>query len=176
MKREDVLKILENAELGNDAKIDQILNMRGAELSTTNARIKELEDTVAQKAAEYSSLTEKYKDYDTILQERNALTAEKAENAFKARFDSVLGTNKPKNQFTREGLMTAFRTEIEKAENAEKKDVDIFKTLVDGHEGEYFDGTVEIRMAPINPDVTPPTETQSYLNEFYKNNPYYKQS
>ena len=72
MKREDVLKILENPELDNDAKINQILNMRGAELNESNTRIKNLQDTLSQKETEVAQLTEKYKDYDTILNERNS--------------------------------------------------------------------------------------------------------
>ena len=103
MKREDVLKILENTELNNDSKIDQILNMRGAELNASNARIKTLEDTLSKKEQEHTDLTEKYKDYDAILNERNTLAEEKAEKARQERFSVVLGENKPKNEYTREG-------------------------------------------------------------------------
>lgn len=173
MKREDVLKVLENTELDNDAKIDQILNMRGTELNAKNTRIKELEETVSKQTSDYNALTEKYKDYETVLEERNALTAEKAENAFISRFDAVLGTHKPKNDFTRDGLVNAFRTEVAKEENAGKTDEDIFKTIIDGHEAEYFEGSVQVNMTPINPDVNPPTETQAYLDSVYKGNPYY---
>ncbi len=176
MKREDVLNILENTELDNNAKIDQILNMRGTELNAKNTRIRELEDLVAERESSYNALTEKYKDYDTILQERDSLAAEKAEKAFLSRFDAVLGTNKPKNDFTREGLVNAFRTEAAKEENAEKTDADIFKTIIEGHEAEYFEGPVQINMSPINPDVTPPTETKAFLDEAYKGNPFYQQN
>ena len=175
MKREDVLKILENTEIDNDAKITQILNMRGEEINAKNKRIKELEGVVTQKETEHTELAEKYKDYDAILQERDALVAEKAENAFRERFTSVLGDKKPKNTYTRDGLESAFRAEIAKEENAEKTDADIFNTIIDGKENELFEGKVTVSMTPHNPDVTPPTETQAYLDSVYKGNPFYKQ-
>jgi hypothetical protein len=176
MKREDVLKILENPELDNDAKINQILNMRGAELNESNTRIKNLQDTLSQKENEVAQLTEKYKDYDTILNERNTLTEEKAEKARQERFSVVLGDNKPKNDYTREGLYNAFNVAIAKEENAEKTDADIFTSIIDGKETELFEGKVTINMTPHNPDVTPPTETQAYLDKMYAGNPYYKQN
>lgn len=174
MKREDVLKILENPELDNDAKINQILNMRGAEMIASDNRIKNLEDTLSQKEQEHNELTERYKDYDTILNERNALVEEKAEKARQERFSVVLGENKPKNDYTREGLYNAFNAAIANEENAEKTDADIFKSIVDGKETELFEGKVTINMTPANPDATPPTETQAYLDKVYADNPYYK--
>lgn len=175
MKREDVLRILENPELDNDAKINQILNMRGTEMLETDTRIKNLQDTLTQKENEVAQLTDRYKDYDTILNERNTLAEEKAEKARQERFSVVLGDNKPKNDYTREGLYNAFNTAIAKEENAEKTDADIFTSIIDGKETELFEGKVTINMTPTNPDVTPPTETQAYLNKMYAGNPYYKQ-
>lgn len=174
MKREDVLAILENQELDNDARVTQILNMRGDEIKGKNDRIKELEGVVTQKDTDYTTLTEKYKDYDAILQERDNLVAEKAENALKSRFSSVLGDRKPKNTYTREGLENAFRAEVAKEENAEKTDADIFNTIVGGKETELFEGAVTVNMTPINPDVKPPTEVQAFLDNEYKDNPFYK--
>ena len=176
MKREDVLKILENPDLDNDAKINQILNMRGVELTASNTRIKTLEDTLSQKETEFQELTERYKDYDTILAERNALNEEKAEKARQERFTSVLGDNKPKNDYTREGLYNALNAAIAKEENAEKTDADIFTSIIDGKETELFEGKVTINMTHTNPDVTPPTETQSYLDKVYAGIPYYNQN
>lgn len=173
MKREDVLTILENAELDNDAKITQILNLRGEEIKGKNTRISELEGTVSQKEAEYAALTEKYKDFDAILQERDSLVAEKAEKAFKERFNNVLGNNKPKNTYTRDGLENAFREEIAKEENAGKTDAEIFKTIIGGHEAECFEGNVSINMPKANPDVEAPTEIGAYLDKVYGNNPHY---
>jgi hypothetical protein len=176
MKREDVLKILENPELDNDAKINQILNMRGAEMNESNTRIKNLQDSLSQKETEVAQLTEKYKDYDTILNERNTLTEEKAEKARQERFSVVLGDNKPKNDYTREGLYNAFNVAIAKEENAEKTDADIFTSIIDGKETELFEGKVTINMTPHNPDVTPPTETKAFLDKMYAGNPYYEQN
>ena len=174
MKREDVLKILENHELDNDAKIDQILNMRGAEMNESETRMKNLQDTLSQKENEVAQLTDKYKDYDTILNERNTLVEEKAEKARQERFSVVLGENKPKNDYTRQGLYNAFNAAIANEENAEKTDADIFKSIVDGKETELFEGKFTINMPPANPDVTPPTETQAFLDKEYAGNPFYK--
>lgn len=176
MKREDVLAILDNQELNNDAKVTQILNMRGDEIKGKNDRIKELEGVVTQKDTDYSALTEKYKDYDAILQERDSLVAEKAENAFQERFRNVLGDNKPKNTFTREGLANAFRAEVAKEENAGKTDADIFNTIIDGHKAEYFEGAVSFNMTPTNPDAVLPNETQAYFDKVYGSNPHYKKN
>lgn len=176
MKREDVLKILENPELDNDAKIDQILNMRGTEMNESDTRIKNLKDTISQKETEVAQLTEKYKDYDTILNERNTLVEEKAEKARQERFSVVLGENKPKNDYTRDGLYNAFNAAIAKEENAEKTDADIFTSIIDGKETELFEGKVTINMTPTNPDVTPPTETKAFLDKMYAGNPYYEQN
>lgn len=173
MKREDVLNILENPELDNDAKINQILNMRSTELNASNARIKTLEDTLSQKEQEHNELTERYKDYDTILNERNTLVEEKAEKARQERFSVVLGENKPKNDYTREGLYNAFNAAIAKEDNAEKTDADIFTSIIDGKEAELFEGKVTVNMTPANPDATPPTETQAYFDKVYADNPFY---
>lgn len=176
MTREDVLAILENAELDNESKINQILNLRGAEIKGKDERITELKGAVSQKDADYTALKEKYKDYDAILQERDTLVAEKAEKAFQERFNSVLGNNKPKNTFTRDGLINAFREEVAKEENAEKTDADIFKTIIGGHEKEYFEGNVIINMPKANPDVETPNELGAYLDKVYGNNPHYNKN
>ncbi len=174
MKREDVLKILENTELDNDSKVSQILDMRSTELNASNTRIKTLEDTLSQREREHNELTERYKDYDTILNERNTLAEEKAEKARQERFSVVLGENKPKNNYTREGLYNAFIAALVNEENAEKTDADIFTSIIGGKENELFEGKVTVNMTPVNPGVTPPTETQAYLDKVYADNPFYK--
>lgn len=174
MKREDVQKILENAELDMDSKIDSILNARGVEINTKNTRIKELEGLLSERDTSIADMTERYKDFDAILTERDALKSEKADRDLKDRFTAALGDKKPKNTFTRDGLESAFKSEIAKEENAEKEDADIFATIIEGHEAEYFDGTAPFKMAGSNPNVKTPTDTEAYLDKMYANNPFYK--
>jgi hypothetical protein len=175
MKREDVLAILENAEIDNSAKLQAILDLNGTDVNSKNKRIKELEDAAEGRETAFETERQKYKDYESILQERDALKAEKEEKAFCDRFNSVLGNNKPKNEFTRKGLIDLFRAEVAKDENKGKEDADIFATLVKDHEAEYFESKVRFNMTPSNPNIKQPTSTEAYLNEIYKDNPFYKQ-
>lgn len=173
MKREDVLAILENTELDNAAKLQGILDMNGADVNGKNKRIKELEEAATGRKTAWEAERAKYQDYDTILKERDALKAEKEEKAFEERFSTVLGENKPKNDFTRKGLIDLFRTEIAKKENQGKEDSDIFGTIVKGHEAEYFESKLRLNMTPANPNIKKPTTTEAYLDEMYKDNPWY---
>lgn len=174
MKREDVLAILENAELDNSAKLQSILDLNGADINAKNQKIKTLEDAAANHAAELEAERGKYKDYDTVLQERDALKAAKEEKEFEDRFSAALGDQKPKNEFTRKGLIDQFRSELQKEENKDKNDTQIFSDMVKGKETEYFERSVRLNMSPINPSIKNADTPAAYLDELYKDNPYYK--
>lgn len=174
MKREEIMAILEDAGQDNATKLQNILNLNGADINSHKQRIKTLEDAAANHSAELEAERGKYKDYDTILQERDALKSEKEAIEFESRFSEVLGKNKPKNDFTKNGLIDLFKGEIAKDENKGKPDSEIFAAMVKGKEAEYFEPSVRINMSPINPAVQTPTNTEAYLDELYKNNPFYK--
>jgi hypothetical protein len=174
MKREDILAILENAELDNSARLQKILDLNGNDINAKNQRIKTLEDAAATHAAELEAERGKYKDYDSIVQERNTLKAEKERKAFEDRFTSVLGNNKPKNEFTKKGLIDLFESELAKPENAEKKDSEIFEGMIKGKEKEFFEANVRLNMSHTNPSIKRPENTEAFLDEMYKDNPYYK--
>ena len=176
MKRDEVLSILENADLDNNAKLQQILDMNGASINAQKARLTDLEKQVATHQADLLAERDKYKDYDAIVQERDALKAEKEERASTDRFNAVLGDNKPKNNFTRKGLADLFRAELAKTENAEKQDAEIFAAMVKGHEAEFFETRHHFSTVPSNPSVGTPNDTEGYLDALYKNNPYYKKN
>jgi hypothetical protein len=176
MKREDILAILEDAETDNSAKMQKILDMHGTDLTAKNATIKTLEEAAKTHAEAIGAERAKYKDYDAILKERDTLKAEKDARAFEERFTTVLGNHKPKNDFTKDGLINRFREETAKPENEGKKDSEIFAKIIEGKEKDYFDSPVRFTMTPSNPSIKPPTDTESYLDEVYKNNPYYKKT
>jgi flagellar basal body rod protein FlgC len=176
MKRNEVLAILENAELDNSAKLQQILDLNGASITARDQRIKALEEAAAGHSATLDAEREKYKDYDAILQERDKLKAEKEEKEFEGRFLQAMGKNKPKNDFTKKGLIDLFRSETQKAENQGKQDADIFAAMVKGKEAEYFDSPVRLSMTPTNPAIQTPTSTEAYLDAMYEKNPYYKKN
>lgn len=176
MKREEVLAILENAEMDNSAKLQSILNLNGTDINAKNQRIKALEDAAATHATELETERNKYKDYDSIVQERDTLKAEKEAKEFEGRFSEAMGKNKPKNDFTKNGLIDLFKSELQKPENQGKQDSEIFANMVKGKETEYFESSVRLNMTPINPAIQKPTNTEAYLDELYKNNPYYKKT
>jgi hypothetical protein len=174
MKREDVLAILEDENLDNAAKLQRILDINGTDINGKNARIRELEDAAGTHATQLQAERDRYKDYEAILQERDALKTEKEKRVFDDRFSAVLGKNVPKNDFTRAGLEEMFKGELAKPENASKKDADIFATMISGKEKEFFDSPIRLNMTPSNPAAKIPTDTESYIDEVYRDNPYYK--
>ena len=176
MKREDILAILEDAESDNSAKMQKILDMHGTDLTAKNATIRTLEEAAKTHADAIEAERAKYKDYDAIVQERDALKAEKDTRAFAERFNTVLGNNKPKNDFTKDGLINLFREATAKPENEGKKDDEIFAKIIEGREKELFDAPVRFTMTPTNPAIKTPSETQAYLDEIYAKNPFYKKT
>lgn len=173
MKREDVLTILENQELDHSGKLKAIMDLNGADVNAKNARISELEGQAATHATELAAERERYKDYDAILQERDALLKEKDDRALADRFAAVLGKNTPKNDFTRKGMEELFRAELAKEENKGKEDGDIFKAMAEGKEKEWFDNPIRLDMTPINPEAKTPGKAEDYIHAMYKDNPFY---
>lgn len=186
MKSEDLRKLLDNAELTTDQKVAEIHRLNGIDIATERGKYSDYDDLKANasKYSDYDSIkmdrdrlkatADQYKDYDAIVKERDELVAERDTRLFTERFEKALGTAKPKNDFTKQGLVDLFRAEVGKDENKGKEDAEIFSAIVKGHETEYFDSPVSFRMAPINPQAKAPTEIQAFLDAEYKNNPFYK--
>ena len=71
-------------------------------------------------------------------------------------------------------MYDAFKTAISDEANKEKKDADIWAGIVGGKEAELFDG-VSIQMHGVNTQISAQTdEIKAYMDEAYKNNPFYK--
>lgn len=188
MERAVIKSILANAELSDDAKLEQIMNLNGADITREKDTAKQIKadlEAANSKLAGFSDYdrikTEldaeraknaAYADHDAIVAERDALKAEKEERIFDDRFDKVMGSNKFKNDFTRDGVKKMFRDELSKEENKEKKDDEILKSLVTGHETEYFDSPVKLNMTPHNPGAKAPNEIDEIIATKYKDNPW----
>ena len=170
MKREEIDQILNNADLDNAAKIDAILNIRGTEVNAHNARYKQLED--AHNALVASS--EAHKDYDAIKAEVETLRAEKADRAMSDRFNAVVGGKKFLNTYTAEGVKKAFVDALALEENKGKTDADVFAVLEKDHESEWYGSSVTVRMTPGAGRINAPGSIDSFLDEKYANNPFYK--
>lgn len=164
MKREEIDSILKNEELDNSGKINAILNLRGSEVNAENKRYTELE----------TKYNDAFKDYDAVLQERDTLRAEKADRAMSDRFTAVVGGKKFVNTFTADGVKKAFSDALALPENEGKTDEEIYKSLSDGKEAEWYESPVRVRMTPAAGKVDAPNQREAYLDEKYANNPFYK--
>lgn len=170
MNREELDTILNNADLDNGGKIDAILTARGKEMSDADARY-------AAMKAKYDkavSDTAYHKDYDVVLQERDTLRAEKADREMSDRFTAVVGENKFKNTFTADGVRKLFSDALALPENEGKTDEDVYASISNGKEAEWYENPVKISMMPSAGRIETPTSFEAYLDEVYANNPFSK--
>ena len=151
MKRDD----LKNLGITDPEVLDKIMDMNGADRNaerqkgeTSRADIQSKLDKATADLAEMTKKMDGFKDFDTIKGERDTLLAEKQKRAVDDRFNAALGSNKPLNDYTRDGLMAKFAEEIGKPENKDKKDADILGGLVNGKEKELFAGKFTLDMTP----------------------------
>lgn len=169
MKRSEIEAILNNAELDNAARLDQIMSIHGADANTWNqdrANLTRERDEARQAGNAHS-------DYDQIVKERDDLRAYKAEREIGDRFTAVVSGAKFKNSYTEKGVLGDFVKAIGDEKNKGKTDEDIFGEIVKGHESEYFEGRHQIMMPKPQPQQ-PRSDLQAYLDEKYKDNPWYK--
>ena len=170
MKREEIDSILKNADLDDGGKIDAILNLRGAEVNAANKRYSDLEGKYNDAVA----AGESHKDYDAIKAEVETLRAEKADRAMSDRFTAVVGGKKFVNTFTADGVKKAFSDALALPENEGKTDEEIYASISDGKEAEWYESPVRVRMTPAAGKVDAPNQREAYLDEKYANNPFYK--
>lgn len=170
MKREEVLKIINDSELDEKGKLDKIMDLHGA-------GIESIKKTVDDARALYEARSD-YEDLksqrDNLLAERDNLLAEKNDRVFTDRFTAAVGENKFKNSFTFEGVKQLFKEASDKPENKDKPDSEIFKIITDGKENEYFENPVKISMTPAAGKINLPTNEKAFLDEKFKDSPWYK--
>lgn len=172
MKREELLALLQDESKTNEQKMDEIMRLNGIDITKEKGVSENYKTQWEQSKAE----VERRKDYDDLKSERDKLISERDERAMTDRFDKVLGQNKPKNDFTRKGLLDAFKASVADEANKNKKDEDLFQVIIKDHEKDYFEGEVKLTIPPANPNMKPPTDVDAYLDEQFKNNPFYNKS
>ena len=166
MKR-DALKALGIA----DDAIDRIMDMNGEDINKAKASGTEIQsklDAANASIAEMQKKLDGFTDFDTIKGERDTLLAEKNKRAVDDRFNAALGSNKPLNDYTRDGLLAKFSEEIGKPENKDKKDSDILCGLVNGKEKELFAGKFQIDMTPSGNPGGKPSSDDGFLTKIIR--------
>lgn len=169
MKRSEIESILNNSELDNAAKLDQIMKIHGVDTNAWNQD----RDTLTRERDEARQAGTAHSDYDQIVKERDDLKAYKAEREIDDRFTAVVSGAKFKNAYTEKGVLGDFVKAIGDEKNKGRTDEDIFGEIVKGHESEYFEGRHQIMMPKPQPQQ-PRSDLQAYLDEKYKDNPWYK--
>lgn len=176
MKTEELENLLNNADLDTKAKIAEIFKMNGVDVNAEKNKSALLQAELDQLKSKVADNETKYKDYDKDMEELENFRKEKEEKVVYDRFVAVLGNNKPLNDFTLKGLSNLFKDEV--AKNDGRTDEDIFKALTDGKTNELFQGATPPPKPTLNmpgasnPPI--PSDTDSYLNEKYKDNPFYQ--
>lgn len=173
MKRDEIKAIFPDA---TDDQITTLLNKHGAELegwktqyNTANDALTELQNkgNIDDVRAELETYKKKVTEY-----EQNAQKAA-AEAALAQRFASAHGGKKFVNSYTEQGLLGAFKAEIEKPENQGKADADIYSAITKDRTDLY----VNERQNPDVPgggSAEPPKNAEAYIADKYKDNPFYK--
>ncbi len=169
MKREEALAIL-NSESNTEEKLDKIMDLYGAGIT---AERKKFDDLKKDYDNDKKTFQER-QDYGSLKERIAALESEKAERDFSDRFQAAIGDKKPLNDYTRKGLLNAFRAEIEKQENQGKKDEEIFDAIVKDHESEYFMSNHTINFPRPSTDAKAPSDIRAEMDARYANNPFYK--
>lgn len=173
MKRDEVKNIFPDA---TDDQINSVLNLYGTSVGALRGQLTTITD-------ELTTLKGKG-DIDALITDRDSWKAKaegyeaeaaKAarETELKGRFATAHGGKKFVNSYTEEGLLGAFKSEIEKPENQGKSDADIYGEITKDRTDLYAN---ERRASDI-PGVgraEPPTNAESYIAEKYQKNPFYK--
>lgn len=88
------------------------------------------------------------------------------------RFTAVVGDRKFVNDVTREHVFGKFTAAVADPANEGKTDSDIFASVTDGKDAEWFASKVGIVMTPSNNKYSNPDE--AYMDAKYGSNPYYR--
>lgn len=172
MKRTEIEAILNNADLDAGARLDQIMTLHGKDATAWQQE----RATLTQERDDARAKGETFKDYDDIVKERDELKAYKADRESGDRFSAVVGGAKFRNSYTEKGVKADFLNAVNDEANKGKTDEDIYAAIVKGHENEYFEGKVNIIMPKPSDGGAPKSDIEAYLDQRYKDNPYYKKN
>lgn len=187
MTRKDISTIFADA---TDEQINALLDINStdignakrkleSDLATANSTIADRDKTIAdleKNTGDTAALQKIIDEYKAADEQRKAdEAAAQARAALETRFNGVLGERKFANDYTRDGVFGEFEKTINADENKGKSDKEIFDALVNDDKG-VKPGI----FATMNPGGQmrgmggTPSGDQAYLDDFYKNNPFYK--
>lgn len=163
-------------------QIDTIMTEHGKAVNAAKEGKEALEQTIADQTAQL----QRFADYDEIVRERDELrtnssatTEELAQlreykdnREYGDRMSAVQGERQFVNDITKNHVFGEFVTAAKSAENAQKTDDEIFQTVIDGHEQEYFKTKFGVRMAPTHSGKSV-DDVKAVQDAKYKDNPYY---
>lgn len=183
MTREDISKTFEGA---TDDQINAILNINSADigkakgkldditaqLSAAQDTIKELETNKAD-TTELQKVIDSYKEAETKRKAEEAAVRARAE--ITGRFDKALGDRKFAHEYIRNGVLADFEKALSDESNKGKSDVEIFDSLTKDEKGVKA-GLFESQNkgGAMRGFGHVPNGDQAYLDDYYKNNPFYK--
>ena len=163
-------------------QIDEIMRDHGAVVNAAKSGKEALETENATLKNQLAA----HADYDTIKSELETLRAGqpaidkelkdlrdwKKGREYGDRFTAATGDKKWVNDVTREHAFGLFTAAADDPANEGKTDSDIFASITDGKDAEWFSSKVGIVMTPSNNKYNNPDE--AYMDSKYGSNPYYR--
>ena len=166
-----------------DEQINEIMNDHGAVVNAAKNGMTELQAKVTTLEGQLTARA----DYDTIKSEletlRNGQPAIDQElkdlrdwkkgREYGDRFTAATGDKKWVNDVTREHAFGLFTAAADDPANEGKTDSDIFASVTEGKDAEWFASKVGIRMTPSQTGEAI-DDVRAVQNAKYKDNPWYK--
>lgn len=164
-----------------DEQINEIMNDHGSVVNAAKtgmidlqARVADLESQLAAHA-DYDTLKSELETFRSgqpaIDEELTSLRTYKRDREYGDRFTAATGDRKWVNGVTRDHAFNLFTAAVDDQANEGKTDADIFTSIIDGKDSEWFASKVGIFMSPSH--QTPPETDKAYMDAKYKNNPFY---
>lgn len=146
-----------------DEQINEIMNDHGAVVNAAKNGMTELQEKVTTLEGQLAA----HADYDAIKseletfragqpaidQELTELREWKKSREYGDRFTAVVGGKKFVNDVTREHAFGKFTAAVADPANEGKTDSDIFASVTEGKDAEWFASKVRIEMTPSNPKM-----------------------
>lgn len=187
MTRKDISSIFADA---TDEQINALLDINSTDignakrklendLATANDTLKEREKTITElekNKGDTDALQKIIDEYKAADEERKANeAAAQARAALESRFNTVLGERTFANDYTRNGIFGEFEKAVGADENKGKSDKEILDSIVNDDKGVKPGIFASMnRGGQMHGMGGTPSGDQAYLDDFYKNNPYYK--
>lgn len=154
-----------------DEQIDEIMNDHGAVVNAAKngmtdlqAKVTTLEGQLAAHA-DYDAIKSELETFragqPAIDQELDDLRKYKTGREYGDRFTAVVGDKKFVNDVTRDHAFGKFTAAVADQANEGKTDADIFTSITEGKDAEWFASKVGIVMTPSNPHADPNQHTSS---------------